>query len=120
VSVLVVLAAQVKAVIVHLDRLLPVAVVIQETGIKLLQEMAADLAEVAQILPPTVVVCVVLAEQELQGKDFPVVVEYATTTTAKIHTTAAVVAEQADQVLPHKTQIKDKQHMEAQERLAIS
>ena len=119
-SVVVVLVEQVKAVIVHLDRLLPVAVVIQETGIKLLQEMLADLAEVAQILAPTVVVCVVLAEQELQGKDFPVVVEYATTTTAKIHTTVVVVVEQAGLDFAHKTQIKDKQHMEAQEQPAIS
>jgi hypothetical protein len=67
-----------------------------EFGIAQHREDRAAVVEVAEILIQTAIVLGQLAALVLLDKDSQVAAEYATTTTAKIHTTAVVAAVQAD------------------------
>jgi hypothetical protein len=83
-------------------------------GIQLLQAAQADLVVVVEIVLATAVALEYPAAQELQVKDFQVDRVYASTMTAKIHTTAVVVVVQAAQDWPRKTKINNKQPTAAQ------
>jgi hypothetical protein len=94
--VLVLVEIQAQTVVLLLSaQLLPVAAAMPEHGInKLLEiQVVQVVAEPTQVL--TAADCEYLAALELQDKDSPVVAEYASTMTAKIHTMVVEVEAQA-------------------------
>jgi hypothetical protein len=76
-------------------QLLPVAAAMPEHGINKLLEIQVAAVEVVQIHPLTVADYGYSVALELQDKDSPVVAEYASTMTAKIHTMVVEVEAQA-------------------------
>jgi hypothetical protein len=93
--VLVAAALQVVTVILVLAQ--PQAVAQVEHGIQQLPVVQAEVGVVAEIVLLTAADLEYQAAQELQVKDFQVDRVYASTMTAKIHTTAVVAVEQAAQ-----------------------
>jgi hypothetical protein len=89
--------AEITAVILRLELPQLQAAAPAVLGIQLLQAAQADLVAVVEIVLATAVALEYPAAQELQVKDFQVDQVYASTMTAKIHTTAVVAVVQAVQ-----------------------
>jgi hypothetical protein len=113
------LATAETAAQVILDHYLLLVAVITVGGILQIMPILAEAVVVVQTVQLTEVVQGVLAAWELLAKGFLAVAEYVLTTTAKIHTTVVVVAEQVDRDGLVKTKINNRQHTAVRALLAI-